>query len=109
MAGPFVSVRFHVGEKNKAELNAFTESPQSFRGAVAPAAGGAQPSFENDEAAARFYADRVFRKDSRPRVRGLSAPAEPALMPALRLRDVTAQRLTKTKLVRFEQQQASIP
>src|SRR5579863_1788754 len=65
--------------------------------------------FGNDEAAARYYLSNVFARDTRPSVRGLTAPHDPKIVPDLELRDSQLSPLTDTSIVRFVQTKASIP
>jgi bacillolysin len=77
------------------------------RGAAAPAPDDV-PAFATDEAAARFYLDRLVAVDARPTVRGMRGPegAEPAA--DLMLAAETATPLN-TRLVSFAQRHAEIP
>lgn len=66
-------------------------------------------SFTTDEAAARFYVGQVLSRDERPRVRTLSAPERPAVMPDLRLRATQQVPSSSDRLVTFDQTASSIP
>jgi bacillolysin len=67
------------------------------------------PSFTSDEAAARFHLSRLLAADSRPAVRGVTAPERPERVPDLHVLDTKDQPGLETKLVRFEQTQDEIP
>jgi bacillolysin len=110
MSSPFMSVRYHVGGKTNEELASVTDQPRVVR-SVAPAGDIPTPKtqFDDDEAAARFYVGKVMEQDSRPAVRGLTAPDRPEVVPDMRLKAKQHQPLTKTRLVTFEQTKLSVP
>jgi len=76
---------------------------------------GAPVEFSNDESAARHYLNEMFSQpgvdsgEALEAMFSLSAPARPENVPDLQLRSVQQQTLTGTRLVRFQQAQASIP
>src|SRR5262245_37340311 len=106
-----MTVRFNVAEKPKADVERVTRrgGPRGVAAPGAPAAADAREGFENDEAAARHYVAQVFGQDPRPRVRALTAPERPEVVPDLRLSTVNDERLTSTRLLRFEQLQSAVP
>ena len=106
MAETFKSIHFNVA----------TETDENVKGmGVRPLVARSGPSrrkpvsFDNDEAAARFYLSSVFGRDNRATVRGLTAPHRPQIVPDLQLRDSQRSPLTKTSIVRFVQTKSSIP
>ncbi|MEO6027709.1 MAG: M4 family metallopeptidase [Candidatus Binatia bacterium] len=114
MSSTFKDIRFTASEQTPDVMAATTS-----RGMVAGAAAPAQPAnaataapdarFQNDEAAARFYASRVFERDARPGVRSLTAPESPAVVPGLRVARVKDDGLSRTRFVQFEQTQSAVP
>ncbi len=110
MAGGFTKVHFHTADKNIDDLKAMGVAGLKQRGTGRRASAGARPrSFDNDEAAARFYLSQVLNLDERPAVRGLTAPEQAGLVPDMHF--VASQDIpfTKTRLVQFEQTQKNIP
>lgn len=107
MASQFLNVRFHAAEKDEEELrNNFV----TFRGEPsAPEEPNVRVTFNNDESAARFYLGKIFERDARSAVRGLTAPDRSEVVPDLRFLGIQTSPLTKTRLVRFDQTRASIP
>jgi len=108
VASPFRNVRFHADESSQEEQLAVGSRPLGVRGGPARI-GAIGPTFDNDEAAARFYLTRVLGQDSRPAVRGMAALDQPQSVPDMRLIQTQDSPLTKTKLVTFEQTQTSVP
>lgn len=107
MADPFMSVSFHVRDPQEPDRPSMT----GVRGrlpADVPAAAAAPP-FNSDEAAARFYLERLFSRDTRAAVRGLVAPSEPQVVPELRFVGTEDSPLTRTRLATFDQTRHSIP
>src|SRR5215211_2703889 len=108
MASPFRNVRFHATESDQEELLALGSRPRGLRGGAA-SRGAIGETFDNDEAAARFYLTRVFARDSSSTVRGMAALDQPQSVPDMRLVRTQESPLTDTRLVTFEQTQTSIP
>ncbi len=65
--------------------------------------------FNSDEAAARFYLDRLMRADQRPSMRSAAAPSEPGTVPGMVLTAQQGLPGTGTHLLRFGQQSGAIP
>ncbi|HEX8231256.1 MAG TPA: M4 family metallopeptidase [Chloroflexia bacterium] len=65
--------------------------------------------FEDDETAARFFLGQVLGLSQLESIRSLTAPADPRVVPELRLQSVRESPLTSTRTVFFEQTQARIP
>ncbi|MDP9106515.1 MAG: M4 family metallopeptidase [Candidatus Eremiobacteraeota bacterium] len=106
MAADFHSIHYNVVDQSDDEPGA--------RPALRGLRSGAQNArtgtdFTNVEAAARFYLNRVFGRDPRAAVRGLSAADEPTVVPDMKLRDSVRSGLTNTWIVRFSQTASSIP
>jgi bacillolysin len=109
MGTPFMRIRFHVSDKSVEELQASEVHPTAIRG-VKPLS-GLSPiplQFQNDEAAARYFCSKVFGMDSRPPIRGLTAPDRPDVMPTLELDRVKQEGLIGTSLVSFHQTESHI-
>ncbi|HKM55035.1 MAG TPA: M4 family metallopeptidase [Isosphaeraceae bacterium] len=105
MAVPFHQVRFHIQDQKGKDPEEIAQ-PRVVRGAGLTAP---KTVFDNDEAAARYYLGKVMDRDLRPVVRGITAESRPEIVPDMRLQKVQEQSLTGTRLVSFEQTQASIP
>ena len=109
MPGGFKTLRFHVAEKGEEDLRAVGTRSLTLRGVGRPRPLAGELGFNNDEAAARFYLGQVLGQDSRPTVRGLTAPDRAEVVPDLRFLSTQDSPLTRTRVVRFDQTQASIP
>jgi len=110
MAGTFLNVRFHATEKQDEDLRNVGTRPLTLRGVGRPRAlNEKETSFNNDEVAARHYLNRIFQRDSRPAVRGLTAPNRPEVVPDLRFLESQPVPLTGSSIVRFDQTRSSIP
>jgi bacillolysin len=108
MSREFINVRFHTADVLREDPLRLGTAP--FRGGEAPRSLIlANLTFNNDEVAARHYVSRIFERDSRPVVRGLTAPDRAEVVPDLKFVGVQAMPLTKTRLVRFDQTKSSIP
>jgi bacillolysin len=107
MAETFQSIHFNVAAETDDNVRAVGSRPLIARSG--PSRGRIPVSFDNDEAAARFYLSSVFARDGRATVRGLTAPHTPQIVPDLQLRDSQRSPLTKTSIVRFVQTKSSIP
>src|SRR5215204_1320527 len=106
----FYNVRFHAANKGDDELSEIGTRSLSLRGVGQPRSrNDAEPNFNNDEAAARFFLRNILQHDSRITVRGLTSADSPELVPNMNLLGVHESPLTKTKLVKFEQTRSSIP
>jgi bacillolysin len=109
----FTSFHRHVGQPGEGP------GPESLaRPSLSFAPSGAERApagFSNDESAARHYLNEIMsqpgavRGDAREAMFSLSAPERPENVPDLQLRSVQEQALTKTRVVRFQQTQSSIP
>ncbi len=108
MASPFRNVRFHATESDQEELLALGSRPRGFRGGAARL-GAIGETFNNDEAAARFYLTRVFARNNSSTVRSMAALDQPQTVPDMRVVRTQESPLTATRLVTFEQTQTSIP
>jgi bacillolysin len=101
MPDKFMNLRYHVAdpveEAIAGPLRAGIQAPD------------VELDISNDEAAARSYLGRQLGRDPRPAVRGLSAPSEPEVVPAMRMVSVQDLPKTNTRLVKFEQTQSKIP
>src|SRR5262245_17985759 len=109
MPSGFAKVRFSVADKNDQELARVGTRGMAARGIGAVRRSEASRTFESDEAAARFYLDRVFKQDDRPRVRGLSAPQQAANVPDVKLRVTQAVPSSNNRLLTFDQTKSAIP
>ena len=105
----FHKVRFSVTDKDDEELARVGTRGMAERGIGAVRRGEARRTFESDEAAARFYLDGVFRRDDRPRVRGLSAPERAESVPDMKLRGTQAVPSSNNRLLTFDQTKSEIP
>jgi bacillolysin len=108
MASPFRNVRFHATESDQDELLSLGSRPRGLRGGAAHL-GAIGETFDNDEAAARFYLTRVFARHDSSTVRGMAAVDQPQAVPDMRVVHTQESPLTATRLVTFEQTQTSIP
>lgn len=110
MSNGFMKVRYHVADKSDAELRGIGTRSLATRGiGRAPAEREEAESFNNDEAAARHFVSRVFERDDRAPVRGLTAPDRTEIVPDFRLAQVQESPATHTRVLRFEQQHDAIP
>jgi neutral peptidase B len=110
MPPKYLNVRFHAADAGEDELRALGMKPPSVRTRARRGPRDEQePQFHSDEAAARFFLDRVLGGDNRRAVRGLTAPERPEVVPELRFHSVQESPLTKTRVVSFDQVRASIP
>jgi Zn-dependent metalloprotease len=66
-------------------------------------------TFSTDEAAARHYLAQVIARDTRPRMRGLTAPERPTVMPDVRIRSTQQVPSSNDRLITFDQTRYSIP
>jgi bacillolysin len=110
MPEDFHSIHYSVVDRPDDDLRAAGTRPLGLRGlGVASDAAPGGADFTNEEAAARFYLNRLFRRDERPAFRGLSAAGRPGAVPDMQLRDSVRSPLTNTWAVRFSQTSSSIP
>jgi bacillolysin/neutral peptidase B len=111
MTTGFHSIHFNVTDRADQDLEAVGARPLALRGGGPARAGApeAGPGFNSEEAAARFYLSRLFGRDERASLRGLTAPERPEVVPDMRLRDSQRSPLTGTWTVRFVQTKATIP
>lgn len=65
--------------------------------------------FNSDEAAARFYLDRLMQADQRPSMRSAASPSDPGTVPGMVLAAQQGLPGTGTHLLRFGQQSGDIP
>lgn len=105
MADRFERLRFHVGDAERPERS---QGPRRFRGLDETTPTDSDLRFSNDEAAARFYLDKIMGQDERPRMRGLGKPERPERVPDLKFAKRSATPLN-TQLVSFDQTHESIP
>lgn len=111
MAMPFESMHYNIVDRSSEELQDIGVQ-RSFRGKGFLAAANAPPGgfeFTTEEAAARFYLNRLFERNDRAVFRGLAAPDEPSAVPDMRLRDSNHSPITDTWTVRFSQASCSVP
>lgn len=110
MPSGFLKLRFHVVEQKDEELRSIGTRSLAHRGlGRARELDAKSVSFNNDEAAARFYLGKVLNQDNRPRVRGMSAPDRAEAVPDFQMARIQGTPLTKTRLVQFHQTRDSIP
>jgi bacillolysin len=107
MADTFHSIHMNVANEADESVLKVGSRPLGLR--AGPARAPMASTFDNDEAAARYYLSNVFARDTRAGVRGLTAPNDPKVVPDLELRDSQLSPLTNTSVVRFTQTKASIP
>ena len=65
--------------------------------------------FNSDEAAARFFLDKLMQADDRPSMRSAAAPDEPGTVPGMVLASQQELPGTGSHLLRFEQTSSEIP
>jgi Zn-dependent metalloprotease len=102
MPDKFMNLRYHVADP----VEEGVAGPILRAGLQAT---GFKLDFSNDESAARSYLGRQLGQDKRLAVRGLSAPSQPEVVPAMRMVSVQEVPKTNTRLVKFEQTQSKIP
>lgn len=107
MAEGFQSIHFSAAAADEQGMERAGARPLTRR--AGPTLSQQPKSFESAEAAARFYLSNVLAGDTRPGMRGLTAPHSPQVVPDLRLRDSKPSPLTRTSIVRFEQTKESVP
>jgi bacillolysin len=66
-------------------------------------------TFNTDDAAARYYLDKLLENDARPGVRALTAPGRPELLPDLKLAESFEIRSSGTRVLRYRQHLNGIP
>jgi bacillolysin/neutral peptidase B len=106
MSETFQSIHFNVAGESDDSVEGVGARPLVLRAGPRTTPSN---SFDNDEAAARFYLGNIFARDTRSGVRGLTAPQSPQVVPDLQLRDSQRSPLTNTSIVRFVQTKSSIP
>jgi bacillolysin len=107
MPDTFQSIHYNVAGESDESVQGAGSRPLVLR--AGPSRTAASNSFDDDEAAARFYLSNIFARDTRSGVRGLTAPQNPQVVPDLQLRDSQRSPLTNTSIVRFVQTKSSIP
>ena len=109
MPSAFVNVHIHAGDKRADRIPTTTRGRVAIRGVGKAPVGSRERTFNDDEAAARFYLREMFQEDSRPTVRGIADTSKAQLVPDFRLLSIQNSPLTKTRIIRFEQTVESIP
>jgi bacillolysin len=110
MSEGFERIRFNVGEKSDDDLQSVGTRGFAQRGIGRPRSLDKKViSFNNDEAAARYYLGKVLAQDGRPKVCGLAAEAQAEAVPDARMISSRHLPLTATRLVQFDQTKDSIP
>ena len=104
----FEKIRFNIEGKSSDELQTVGTRGLALRGVGRPS-DEKIVSFNNDEAAARYYLGKVLTQDKRPKVRGLAAENLPKAVPDVQMTSSQQLQLTKSRLVRFDQTKDSIP
>jgi Zn-dependent metalloprotease len=66
-------------------------------------------TFDDDETAARYFLGQVLGRSQLESIRSLSAPADPRVLPEMRLQAIRESPLSATRTIFFQQTQASIP
>lgn len=107
MPAGFINVNIHRDEPASRRglesldgLDTTSFSPEDSPGGI---------TFNNDEAAARFYLGRAFDVSPLESLHSFSAPSEPGLAPEMHLEQTREQPLTNTRTLHFQQTRASIP
>ncbi len=106
MPSGFMNISFHTANFEKAGAARQLSPPTPSAG---PFFGAETESFDSDEAAARFYLSQEMFLDERPAISTFMTIDEPAITPGLEYEGTRDEALTKTRLVKFNQSQASIP
>ena len=70
---------------------------------------GPSGPFNSDEAAARFFLDKLLQTDERPSMRSAAAPDEPGTVPGMVLASQQELPGTGSHLLRFDQSSGAIP
>jgi len=107
MSDTFHGIHFNVAGESDSAVESAGARPLALR--AGPSRTTAPSFFTDEEAAARFYLGNILKRDTRPTVRGLSAPDRPEVVPDLKLRDSQRSPLTNTSVVRFVQTKSAIP
>lgn len=103
-------LRYHVAEDGEFGERGTARSAEAFRGVAPPGTDEVlDPSFNSDEAAARFFLDELLQRDDRPTMRSITEPDRPEQLPGLRLAGAQDLPATQTRLVRFTQAHRDIP
>ena len=97
---------YHVAEDP--ERPGASRPARTFRGPGEPADVPIGP-FNSDEAAARFFLERLLQRDGRPSMRSASEPGEPGTVPGMVLSSQQELPVTGSRLVRFTQTSRTIP
>ncbi|HEX4953027.1 MAG TPA: M4 family metallopeptidase [Thermoanaerobaculia bacterium] len=106
----FKSLHFDIIEQAASDLRSIGTRALTVRGGGRPQAPtDGIPTFNSEEAAARFYLQRLLERQDRPSLRAIVAPDRPEVVPDLELRDTRRSALTDSWTVRFVQTRASIP
>lgn len=111
MPGSFQTFHYHAGDDAARSSEEASRSARSF---LAEEAAGAEPDappqfFTSNEAAARFYLDKLLRQDDRRAMEAVVAPEEPGLVPGLVAEREQDLRLLGTRQLRFAQTSQGIP
>src|SRR5918995_6029941 len=106
------TVRYEAALDDAVPPHRRSASPRSFRGGGDIDEGVDAPdaeAFTSDEAAARFYLDRLLVEDDRPTMRSIAQPDRPERVPDLVLDSAGDLALTGTRQVKFRQTHRQIP
>lgn len=111
MPGSFQTFHYHAGDDAARSSGDASRSAESF---LAEEAAGAETDapprfFTSNEAAARFYLDKLLRQDDRRAMEAVVAPEEPGLVPGLVAESEQDLRVLGTHQLRFAQTSQGIP
>lgn len=110
MPEPLEEFHYHAGEDAELGRNATARSAESFesrpRGGLddVPA-----PTFNSNEAAARYFLDQLLQQDDRPAMRSVVEPERPERVPGLVIDSEHDLRALGTHTLRFSQTYRNIP
>ncbi len=103
-------LRYHVAEDPEVAEEVTARSAGTFRGPTpAEFDDVAAPSFNSDEAAARYYLEQLLGRDDRPAMRSIIESERPERVPGLQLIGAQDARATGTRLVHFRQTHRNVP
>ncbi|MEX5301236.1 M4 family metallopeptidase [Kocuria sabuli] len=111
MPGSFQTFHYHAGDDAARSSGEASRSAESFLAEEATGAATDAPPqfFTSNEAAARFYLDKLLRQDDRRAMEAVVAPEEPGLVPGLVAESEQDLRVLGTHQLRFAQTSQGIP
>ena len=111
MSTSLQSFHYHVGEDAELGHDEASRSPESFRDPVPAGMAQEAPalSFNSNEAAARYFLDKLLQRDDRAALQSVLEPGRPERVPSLVVESEQDLRALGTHQLRFAQAHENIP